>query len=67
MIRSRLSKIPLTLHDYLAFNRSALKNIMTLRMLPKVAGGAATTNVVILDLECEQGAPLPDRKGARRF
>ena len=46
-----LSRVPLTLQDYLAFNRSELKNIMTLRLLPNVLGGAATTNVVILDLE----------------
>jgi hypothetical protein len=46
-----LSKVPLTLRDFLEFNRSALKRIMTQRMLPKVVGGAATTNVVILDLE----------------
>jgi len=46
-----MSHIPLTLHDYLEFTRSELKNIMTLRLLPKVLGGAATTNVVILDLE----------------
>jgi hypothetical protein len=46
-----LSKVPLTLRDYLAFTRPQLKSIMTLRLLPKVLGGAATTNVVILDLE----------------
>ena len=46
-----LSHVPLTLRDYLAFTRSELRSIMTLRLLPKVLGGAATTNVVILDLE----------------
>ena len=33
------SQIPLTLQDFLAFNRSQLENIMTLRMLPKVHNG----------------------------
>jgi hypothetical protein len=47
-----LSHVKMTLDDYLyKFDRAFLRTLVAKRMVPRIAGGAATTNVIILDLE----------------
>ena len=46
-----LSHVKMTLDDYLHFNRTFIRSLVQQRMVPRMAGGAATTNVIILDLE----------------
>ena len=45
----------MTLQQYLAMDRSQISNVMRQRLLPKVRGGAATTDIVILDIESPKG------------
>ena len=44
-----------SLPQFLAINRSQLTRLITQHLLPKVRGGAATTDIVILDLESPRG------------
>jgi len=47
-----LSHVPMGLDDYLSgFSRSFLLSLVRQRLVPRIVGGAATTNVLILDLE----------------
>ena len=47
-----LSHAKMTLDDYLySFNRTWLRSLIAKRMVPRMADGALTTNVIILDLE----------------
>jgi hypothetical protein len=43
------------LRQYIQLGRAQLTKLMTERLLPKVRGGAATTDIVILDIESPQG------------
>jgi hypothetical protein len=45
----------ITLQQYIQLGRAQLTNLMTERLLPKVRGGAATTDIVILDIESPKG------------
>ena len=47
-----LSHVPMGLDDYLSgFSRAFLLSLVRQRLVPRIVGGAATTNVLILDLE----------------
>lgn len=45
----------ITLQQYIQLGRAQLTKLMRERLLPKVRGGAATTDIVILDIESPKG------------